>query len=53
MTYTAWDAMGRPTDGVSRSRASTVSLKYGYDDAGWTMTIRPAWKSTPTTPTAT
>jgi hypothetical protein len=39
MTYNSWDAMGRPTSGVSSSRASTVSLKYTYDDAARTMTI--------------
>jgi hypothetical protein len=39
MTYNGWDAMGRPTGGVSSSRASTVTLKYDYDDAARTMTI--------------
>jgi hypothetical protein len=39
MTYNGWDAAGRPTGGVSSSRASTVSLKYAYDDATRTMTI--------------
>jgi hypothetical protein len=39
MTYNGWDAVGRPTGGVSSSKASTVSLKYTYDDAARTMTI--------------
>jgi hypothetical protein len=39
MTYNAWDALGRPTGGVSSSRASTVTLHYAYDDIARTMTI--------------
>jgi hypothetical protein len=39
MTYNGWDPAGRPTGGVTSSRASTVSLKYAYDDAARTMTI--------------
>jgi hypothetical protein len=38
-TYSGWDAAGRPTLAVSSSRASTVSLKYAYDDAARTMAI--------------
>jgi YD repeat-containing protein len=38
-TYSAWDALGRPTSAVSSSRASTVTLTYSYDDHARTMTI--------------
>lgn len=39
MTYNSWDVVGRPTGGMSSSRASTISLKYTYDAAARTMTI--------------
>jgi hypothetical protein len=39
MTYDGWDDKGRPTSGVTSSRASTIPLKYAYDDAARTMTI--------------
>jgi hypothetical protein len=39
MTYGAWDAMGRPTGGVTSGRGSSVTLKYAYDDSARTMTI--------------
>jgi hypothetical protein len=39
LTYSGWDAMGRPTGGTASGRGPTVTLKYAYDDAARTMTI--------------
>jgi hypothetical protein len=39
MNYSTWDSLGRPTSATSSSRASTISLKYTYDDGARTMTI--------------
>jgi len=39
MTYSGWDAAGRPTGGVTSGRGPAVTLKYAYDDAARTMTI--------------
>ena len=37
-TYSAWDALGRPTAATVSSRASTINLQYKYDDVLRTMT---------------